>query len=71
MRWPWSKPTPPPRIPPYSVPVASKPKPKQEAGIEVQELDPAAADPDALKALLEAQSRTGMHKAWKRITGGR
>lgn len=70
MRWPWSrKPTPPPRIQPYKVPVETKaPKPKDD-GIEVKELDAAAMDPEALAALRKAQSETGMHRAWRRLTG--
>jgi hypothetical protein len=69
VRWPWSKKPPPPRIPPYTVPVASKPKPKQEAGIEVEEIDAAAVDDQDLAALRAAQSATGLHRAWDRLTG--
>jgi hypothetical protein len=68
MRWPWSKPTPPPRIPPYKVPVQAH-TPKRDEAIVVEELDPAKVDAEAVEALLRAQSQTGMHKAWKRITG--
>jgi hypothetical protein len=70
MRWPWAKRTPPPlQIPPYRVPVAAHPRPK-EGGIEVEEHDASAVDDDALAALRIAQSQTGMHRAWKRLTGG-
>jgi hypothetical protein len=67
MRWPWQKRTPPPRIPPYPVPVA-KPKPKEE-GVVVEEIDTSTVDEQALQALRAAQSQTGMHRAWKRLTG--
>ena len=66
MRWPWQKPKPPPRIPPYKVPVDAKPKPKDD-GIQVEEHDPSAVDAEALEALRRAQSETGMHKAWDRL----
>lgn len=59
MRWPWSrKPQPPPRIPPYRVPVEPKPRPKDE-GIVVEEHD------------TSKMTETGVHKAWKRLTGQR
>jgi hypothetical protein len=70
IRWPWRKRTPPLQIPPYRVPVSAHPKPKAD-GIEVEELDASAVDDDALAALRIAQSSTGMHRAWKRLTGSR
>jgi hypothetical protein len=69
MRWPWSKPSPPPRIPPYKVPVQTRPRPGPALGIEVQEHDTSAVDDEAIEALRRAQSETGVHKAWKRLTG--
>ncbi len=54
-RWPWAKRSPPPTIPPYRVPVQQE-KPKS-AGIVVEEID------------TSAMTQTGVHKAWKRLTG--
>lgn len=56
MRWPWSKRVPPPAIPPYPVPVAKPSKPK-EPGIVVDEVD------------TSDMTKTGVFKAWKRLTG--
>lgn len=56
MRWPWQKPAPPPRIPPYQVPVSKRETPK-EPSIIVEEHD------------TSAMSRTGVFKAWRRLTG--
>lgn len=65
MRWPWSrKPQPPPRIPPYRVPVEAKPKPKEE-GIIVEE----AVELDGEKVDTSKMTETGVHKIWRRITG--
>jgi len=60
MRWPWSrKPQPPPRIPPYRVPVEAKPPKPKEEGIQVEEHD------------TSKMTDTGIFKAWKRMTGQR
>lgn len=56
MRWPWQKRPPPPRIPPYPVPVQAHPT-RKEPGILVEEID------------TSAMTQTGVHKAWKRLTG--
>lgn len=58
MRWPWSKPKR-PEIPPFTPrpPVEVHPRPKPEPGIEVEEVD------------TSAMTETGIHKAWKRLTG--
>jgi hypothetical protein len=66
MRWPWSKRAPPPRIPPYPVPVQQQHKPKEE-GIVVEE----AIELDGQKVDTRAMTETGIHKAWKRLTGQR
>lgn len=55
MKWPWSRRSPPPTIPPYRVPV-QEPK-RAEPGIVVEEVD------------TSAMTQTGVHKAWKRLTG--
>jgi hypothetical protein len=68
MRWPWSKRKPPPTIPPYTVPVAKQPDPK-EPGIVVHEHDASALDEKDLEALRLAQSQTGLHRAWNRLSG--
>jgi hypothetical protein len=68
MRWPWQRRRPPPTIPPYRVPVQEH-KPK-EPGIVVEEIDTSSAAAEDLEALRVAQSETGMHRAWKRLTGG-
>jgi hypothetical protein len=65
-RWPWTKRSPPLKIPPYKVPVASPPK-AIDPGIHVEEHD--ASDEEAIAALRLAQTQTGIHRAWKRITG--
>jgi hypothetical protein len=57
MRWPWQKRRPPPlEIPPYQVPVSKHATPK-DPGIVVEEID------------TSAMTQTGVHKAWKRLTG--
>jgi hypothetical protein len=57
LRWPWSKKKPPPAIPPYVPPVREgTPKPEE---IVVEEHD------------TSAMTQTGVHKAWKRLTGKR
>jgi hypothetical protein len=56
VRWPWRKRAPLPTIPPYQVPVSKTPKTKDE-GIKVEEHD------------TSAMTQTGVHKAWKRLTG--
>jgi hypothetical protein len=56
MRWPWQRRSPPPRIPPYPVPVRQQHKPV-EPSIVVEEID------------TSAMTQTGVHKAWKRLTG--
>lgn len=58
MRWPWSKPQPPPKIPPYQVPVSKRETPKNP-GIVVEEHD------------TSQMTQTGVHKAWRRLTGQR
>jgi hypothetical protein len=56
MKWPWSKPKP-PRIPPYREPAErERPKPKDD-GLVVEEHD------------TSAMTRTGIHRAWRRLTG--
>jgi len=65
-RWPWKKRAPPPTIPPYVVPVA-QPAKEKTPGIEVQEHE--VADDADLEALRRAQTQTGMHRAWDRLTG--
>lgn len=65
MRWPWRKRPPAPAIPPYR-PVDVKPVEHPEPGIVVEEV--AAADED-LEALRTAQTQTGMHRVWRRLTG--
>ena len=56
MRWPWQRRVPPPTIPPYQVPVSKRETPK-EPSIVVEEID------------TSAMTQTGVHKAWKRLTG--
>jgi hypothetical protein len=56
MRWPWKKRAPPPRIPPYQVPV-SKRETQKPPGILVEEHD------------TSHMTKTGVHRAWKRLTG--
>ena len=68
MRWPWVRRTPPPRIPPYQVPVSKRETPK-EPGIVVEEIDTSNAADEDLAALRRAQSQTGFHRAWNRLTG--
>lgn len=62
MKWPWKKRSPPPRIPPYQVPV-SKRETAKEPGIIVEEHDSSEVD------IKELQSRTGMQRVFDRITG--
>lgn len=56
MRWPWTKPDPAPQIPPYQPPIEVHPQPKEQ-GMLVEEVD------------TSAMTSTGVHKAWKRLTG--
>jgi hypothetical protein len=58
MRWPWSKRHAMPEIPPFEPqpPIVVHPKPKDQ-GLVVEEID------------TSAMTRTGVHKAWKRLTG--
>jgi hypothetical protein len=56
MRWPWSKRRPPPpTIPPYQVPVSKRETPKPT--IVVEEIN------------TTDMTATGVHKAWKKLTG--
>jgi hypothetical protein len=55
MKWPWQKRAPPPRIPPYQIPVAKRETPKP--GIVVEEVD------------TSQMTQTGVFKAWRRLTG--
>jgi hypothetical protein len=66
MRWPWSKPNPPPRIPPYQVPV-SKRETAKAPGIVVEE----SVEIDGEKIDTRSMTETGVHKVWRRITGQR
>lgn len=80
-RWPWRKRVDMPEIPPYPTEVPHKPdisRPIERhiaptkvpaTGIEVEEHDTSSLDDEALQALREAQSQTGMHRAWRRLTG--
>lgn len=63
MRWPWKRRAPAPTIPPYKIPVAKPAEPKG-SGIEVKEgsLEEVGID-------VESMTRTGIHKAWDRMTG--
>lgn len=55
--WPFRRRRPLPlNIPPYKVPVSKRETPK-EPGIVVEEID------------TSAMTQTGVHKAWKRLTG--
>jgi hypothetical protein len=54
--WPWPKRKPPPKIPPYKVPV-QPPIPPREPSIVVEEHD------------TSKMTETGVFKAWKRLTG--
>ena len=54
--WPWKRRRPPPpRIPPYQVPVSKRET--KPPGILVEEHD------------TSQMTQTGVHKAWKRLTG--
>lgn len=66
-RWPWKKRAPLPTIPPYIVPVAASPAKEKAPGIIVEE-HPAGDEAD-LEALRQAQTQTGIHRAWDRLTG--
>jgi len=66
-RWPWKKRAPLPTIPPYVVPVAAPAKEKAP-GIVVEEHAAVGDDAD-LEALRRAQTQTGIHRAWDRLTG--
>lgn len=57
MRWPWNKPKPLP-IPPYQPPITQEyASVRNEPGIVVDEHD------------TSQMTQTGVHKAWKRLTG--
>jgi hypothetical protein len=56
MRWPWVKRAPPPQIPPYPVPLQVKRRAPEADGLVVVEHD------------TSGMTRTGVHKAWKRLT---
>jgi hypothetical protein len=62
VKWPWTRHKPPPKIPPYQVPVSKRETPK-EPSIIVEEHDPSDVD------IKELQSRTGMQRVFDRITG--
>jgi hypothetical protein len=68
--WPWTKRDPLPSIPPYESikekAAAANVARASDPGIHVEEHD---ADDEALAALRRAQTETGIHRAWKRITG--
>lgn len=55
MKWPWSK-KPLPEIPPFKMDFKA-PQVKPEPGIVVDEVD------------TSQMTQTGVHKAWKRLTG--
>lgn len=57
MRWPWSKPVAMPAIPPYRPPVTQEHAKPKEEGLVVEEID------------TSAMTQTGVHKAWRRLTG--
>ena len=58
MRWPWIKPKPAPQIPPYRAPVTrTHSQEREDERIEVVEID------------TSAMTQTGVHKAWRRLTG--
>lgn len=58
MRWPWSKLVPPPAIPPYRPPITRQhSQEREDERLIVEEID------------TSAMTRTGVHKAWKRLTG--
>lgn len=58
MRWPWSKPAAAPAIPPYRPPITRQhSQEREDEGIEVEEID------------TSAMTQTGVHRAWKRLTG--
>lgn len=67
-RLPWKKRTPLPTIPPHIVPVAAAPAKEKAPGIVVEEHG-AAGDEADLEALRRAQTQTGIHRAWDRLTG--
>jgi hypothetical protein len=54
MKWPFRKKPKPLAIPPYAPPVREV---KRESGIEVTEID------------TSQMSQTGIHRAWRRMTG--
>ncbi len=68
MHWPWSKRPVKhlPVIPPYCPPVRGAMK--REEGIVVDEHDTSNLADEDLAALRIAQSQTGKHRAWKRLT---
>lgn len=57
MRWPWRKRTAPVPIPPYQPPIERVHAPAADPSIVVEEID------------TSAMTQTGVHKAWKRLTG--
>jgi len=66
MRWPWSK----KRLPLLPIPTGAnhRPAPPSVDGLIVQELDVSTVEDQDLEALRAAQSQTGLHRAWKRVT---
>lgn len=65
MRWPWNKRPPPLAIPPYQVPVSKRET--AEPTIVVEEIN--NVDDGDIEALRAAQTQTGMHRVWRRLTG--
>lgn len=57
MKWPWSKRPPAPPISAYRPPITQKRAKPSDEGVIVEEID------------TSAMTRTGVHKAWKRLTG--
>ena len=57
MRWPWVKPPPAPQIPPYRPPIVQEHAKPADSGLVVEEID------------TSQMTQTGVHKAWKRLTG--
>lgn len=55
MKW-FRRQPPAPAIPPYA-PIEVKPRPKEEPGIEVTEID------------TSDMTKTGVHRAWDKLTG--
>lgn len=59
VRWPWTKHTPAPEIPPYQPPpIDIRPPEPKDPSIIVDEVD------------TTDMSATGIHRAWRKLTGG-